>query len=108
MYGLIWISLMSFYNGAQIAILIALTIYTIVGLSSYIYGKVGSRVVFKNYGLFLLVLVIARLLLVDIWNMDAIMKVATFSIIGVMFIATSFIKSDEKEREELSENNVNV
>lgn len=108
MYGLIWISLMSFYNGAQIAILIALTIYTIVGLSSYIYGKVDSRVVFKNYGLFLLVLVIARLLLVDIWNMDAIMKVATFSIIGVMFIATSFIKSDEKEREELSENNVNV
>lgn len=109
LYGLIWISLDSFYNGAQIAILVSLTIYTIIGLSCYIFGKTDDRSVFKSYGLFLLVLVIARLLLVDIWNMDAIMKVVTFSIIGVMFIATSFIGNDKKElSDELPDNNVNA
>ncbi|NCS99219.1 DUF2339 domain-containing protein [Candidatus Parcubacteria bacterium] len=105
LYGLIWTALTSFYDGAQIAILISLTIYTIIGLACYIFGKIESRIVFKSYGAFLLVLVIARLLLVDIWNMDAIMKVATFSIIGIMFIATSFIKSEKRE---LPDNDVNV
>ncbi len=107
LYGLIWVSLTSFYDGSQIAIMLSLAIYTIIGLSCYVFGKVNDRIIFRRYGLFLLLAVIARLLLVDVWSMDTILKVVTFVIIGVMFISTAFIGKDGKENRELSNNNVN-
>ncbi len=93
--SLIWLSLHSLIKTDDIATMISLTIYTIFGLFLYIVGKVKDLKGFAIAGGVLLGLVIARLLLVEIWDMDIAEKIVTFFVIGALLISTAFIKKQD-------------
>jgi uncharacterized membrane protein len=96
--SLIWLVLRSTISNINEAVMIALVIYTIAGLITYFYGLSENKDVFKYYGTTLLVLVVLRLVLVDVWQMPLAERIITFVIIGLMFISTAFItkKVDKK------------
>ena len=99
MYGLIWVSLMSYFKTDQsLAVLFSLAIYTVIGLVTYIYGKTDDKKVYRYYGSAVLIAVIARLIFVDIWNMEIFFRAVTFAVVGIMLVGTAFIgKGHHKE-----------
>jgi uncharacterized membrane protein len=98
LFGLIWFSLDAAYSEA-VATFISLLIFTVIGISSYFFGKVNERGVFTLYGGFLLVIVVARLLLIDVWNMELALRIVTFIVIGILFVSTAFIGNKDKKKE---------
>ena len=95
LYALLWLSLGIAY-AESVAVLISLSIYTLVGITTYFYGKTNMRKVYMYYGGALLLLVVARLLLVDVWNMELALRIVTFIVIGILFVSTSFIGKSKK------------
>ena len=75
---------------------LALTIYTILGLALYIYGQTNRRRVMKMYGGTLSGLVVARLIIVDVWTMAIAGKIVTFFLIGALLVGTAFINYHKK------------
>lgn len=99
LFGLIWVSLDAAYTSA-LAVLLSLAIYTIVGITSYFFGKSNNRKVYTTYGAVLLIGVVARLLLIDVWDMDLALRIVTFIVIGILFVSTAFLtKKDEGIKE---------
>lgn len=108
-YILIWLALhartysatmggASDYSGAisfglkdDTATLIALVLYTIAGLASYIYGRLHESRVVRLYGGVLLGFVVFRLLVVEVWDMTIAWRIITFFIIGTLLMSTAFI-----------------
>jgi uncharacterized membrane protein len=80
------------------AVSVALFIYTLVGLGSYLFGTRTHNREFWYLGVALLVIVVARLLLVDIWNMEIVWRFITLLGIGSLFIGAAFF--EKKERQE--------
>lgn len=95
LYGLLWVATMSVYDEA-VAVMISLAVYTVIGIMSYFFGKRNDRVVYRNYGAVLLILVVARLLLVDVWEMELAVRIVTFIVIGILFVSTAFIANKNK------------
>jgi len=87
---LIWLASHNIFSNDQ-ATLFSLFIYTVVGMTLYIKGKVAAEKDMRAFGAFLLILVTGHLLLVDIWGMDVLGRIATFTIIGLLFMSTAFI-----------------
>lgn len=76
---------------------LSLVVYTVLGLAMFIRGRLrGDRTVLMVGGL-LLGFVVARLLLIDVWQMELFGRVITFGAIGVMLISTAFIGKGKKE-----------
>lgn len=97
-YALIWLGLTSgLKEQFNTAVMIALVIYTIIGLVTYFYGLVNNKRVFKVYGGLLVGCVMARLFFVDIWEMELAGKIVIFFLIGALLISTAFL-SKKKER----------
>lgn len=95
-YALIWLSLGATYK-ESIAVMISLAIYTLIGISSYFYGINNLKKAYTYYGGFLLLLVVGRLVLIDVWDMELALRVATFVLIGILFVSTSFLVKKNKE-----------
>jgi uncharacterized membrane protein len=93
---LIWESIYAAIENQDTASMTLLLIYTIFGLYFYIRNKFRSNRFFKILGYFLLALVVARLLIVEVWNMEISGKIITFSSIGVLLISTAFIGNKKK------------
>lgn len=95
--ALIWlVSGASFINNGT-AVFVSLVIYTIIGIATYFYGLIESSEAFKHYGGILLIFVIARLVFVDVWDMELAKRIITFISIGVLFISTAFIGKKVKD-----------
>ena len=91
-YVLIWLAL---HAGnvlpSNIATMTSLVIYTLAGLASYAYGRLENAKGLVTYGGALLVFVVGRLLIVDVWQMELAARVITFFLIGALLISTAFI-----------------
>ena len=74
------------------AVTIALFVYTIVGLGLYIEGSRRVSVALKYSGMSLLVVVIARLGLIDVWTMEILWRIATFLGIGILFMLAALLE----------------
>ena len=74
---------------------LALFIYAFVGLAFLYNPYFASRQYFKIASYVLLGFTIARLFLVDLWLMDLPIRIITIIAIGVLFLATAFIKKKE-------------
>lgn len=98
-YALIWKTLHATIVDGDMATMVSLSIYTIVGIVTYFYGKLETRKSFMVYGGILLGCVIARLFIVDVWKMELTGKIITFFLLGTLLVSTAFIgkKKDEKE-----------
>lgn len=88
----IWKILHGYIDKSYIADLISLTIFTFVGLTSYFMGEINNRKIKRNFGIGVLIFVIAHLLLVDIWNMALTLRIITFFIIGGLFMGSVLIR----------------
>ena len=90
-YGILWYALHIAIDNNSIAVMIALVIYTIIGLITYFYGLFHGKKVVQFYGGILLGLVVLRLILADVWRMDMGRRIATFFMVGALLISTAFI-----------------
>jgi hypothetical protein len=95
--ALVWRVSHATFDGA-LPVFISLFIYSFVGIATYFYGLFKTQRVFRLYGLILLILIIARLVLVDVWQMELAMRITTFILIGLMFIGTAFITQKSKNQ----------
>jgi len=96
LYLLLWLSLHASFQNDDQAVMFALFIYTVIGLITYIYGRVHNIKGFSVYGGVLLGFVVGRLLLVDVWKMELSGRIITFFIIGSLLIGTAFIGRSKK------------
>jgi len=96
MYVLLWLSLHSELM-ENVAVMISLAVYTVIGIASYFYGSVNGRNSLRAYGGALIVFVVSRLFLVDIWNMEMSGRIVVFFLIGALLVSTAFLSKNKKE-----------
>ncbi|MEK7068811.1 MAG: DUF2339 domain-containing protein [Patescibacteria group bacterium] len=78
-YILLWLSLhAAMPYSPDIAVMIALIVYTIVGIGTYLEGTNHMREGLRAYGGVLLCFVVGRLLIVDVWQMELTGRIITF------------------------------
>ena len=92
-----------FLDSPDMAVMASLIIYTVAGLIAYFAGLYGGDAARKTYGVGLLVFVVARLLLIDVWDMALFGRVVTFLAIGVLLMSTAFLT--KRKRSELTTQN---
>ena len=78
------------------AVMFSLVVYVLCGVATYFYGTFSSSSGLKVYGAALLLASVARLLLVDVWQMELPARILTFFIIGAIFLSTAFIRKQQK------------
>ncbi|MFZ2522554.1 MAG: DUF2339 domain-containing protein [Minisyncoccia bacterium] len=92
--AIIWLS-NHFLFKPDMAVLISLFIYTAIGLYLYLTGVYSVNNLTKSLGAIILLVVVVRLILVDVWKMDLVFRVITFILIGTMFISTAFLSKSK-------------
>lgn len=86
------------FNGRLfIARAITLMIYAFVGIGMYVYGMHEKHFWTRRFGFFLTCFVIARILLVDVWDMSLGPRIATFFIVGAILMSSVFIRKRSHE-----------
>ncbi|MDP2951425.1 MAG: DUF2339 domain-containing protein, partial [bacterium] len=89
-YLILWLSLGAEIKNKAFAVMIALVIYTVVGLIAYFYGIANQQRKLQVYGGVLLGFVVLRLLLVDVWKMELAGRIITFFLVGALLVSTAF------------------
>lgn len=107
LYIIVWLSAHSLLLNSDTAVFISLFIYTIVGLVTYFVGLFHENDVLKKYGAAMLILVVLRLVFIDVWRMELVLRVITFVVLGVMFISTAFISKEHKSHLNAGESEIN-
>ena len=87
----IWCFMHVLISAPDMATLATLVVYTVVGLWAYFAGLYGDDMPRRVYGAALLIFVVARLLLIDVWNMALAGRVITFFVIGALLMSTAFL-----------------
>lgn len=95
-YVLIWQAFHIGVDNSSTASMLAIIIYTIIGLITNIYGKLTDDKVYFFYGGTMLILVVLRLLIVDFSSMDNTRRIITFFFIGFLLIAAAATSRKKK------------
>ncbi|HEY4516609.1 MAG TPA: DUF2339 domain-containing protein [Candidatus Paceibacterota bacterium] len=97
-FVLLWLSLhAAFPQNPDTAVMIALFVYTVAGIAAYIFGTTRADKGVRAYGGILLVLVVGRLLVVDVWQMELTGRIITFFLIGTLLMSTAFLGRAKKQ-----------
>jgi hypothetical protein len=93
-YALMWIWKVFFalFIGDFLAPMFTLFVYSIVGMAAYITGEIQKRTILHRFGLGVLIFVVGRLLMVEIWNMELTGRIITFFVIGLLFIGSVLLR----------------
>lgn len=91
LYRLLWLSEHAALSNQDVAVMICLVVYIIVGLITYFYGLLNEKKGLRLYGAILLGSTVGRLLLVDVWGMDLTGRIITFFLIGALLVSTAFL-----------------
>lgn len=102
-YMLIWKvlhagQLSNVYTLASLGTMIAYLIYTSIGIICYFQGSRLAKNGLRLYGGVLVLVVIARLALFDVWRMELSGRIATFFVLGALLMGTAFVQSKRKEK----------
>ncbi len=97
-YIILWQSLHLSLKGADMATTISLIIYTIAGLISYFYGIKKKNKISLRYGEILIGFIVARLIIIDIWEMSIAKKIITFFLIGAFLVSASFFNNPSNKK----------
>ncbi len=89
----------------NVATLICLTVYTLIGLYLYLHGRLQARKNESRVGAILLIFVTAHLLLVEIGSLDVEGRIVVFTVIGLLLMSTAFF--GRKQEKETTDTNVN-
>ncbi len=99
---LVWLCSHALISDNDTAVFISLLVYTVTGLGTYFSGVFNKKNFLKKYGTTLLVLVVLRLLIVDVWRMELSLRIVTFIVLGVLFISTAFISKNRDVEHKLN------
>jgi len=99
-YTLLWLSLHAALRNDDVAVMVSLIVYTVVGLITYFYRPADGSKGLRLYGGALLGFVVGRLLLVDVWRMELTGRIMTFFLIGALLVSTAFL-GEKKHRSRL-------
>jgi hypothetical protein len=80
----------------DIGTILSLSVYTVLGIVAYIHGHKEENTVIKYFGSTVLMLVILRLILVDVWAMELAVRIVTFILVGVLLVSTAFFGKRKK------------
>ncbi len=72
------------------ATMASLLVYTITGLTAYFFGRTQENKALLVYGGAVLGCVIARLFLIDVWQMALTGRIITFFLVGILLMTTAF------------------
>lgn len=97
---ILWLSSPTIFSEA-FAVMGSLVMYTLFGLFFYLTGRMHDHAEQRTYGAVVLGLVIARLLMVDVWGMELAGKIVTFLLIGTLLISTAFIGRSSGEKRQI-------
>lgn len=92
---LIWLSSYQIFESNNLSKGVALVIYTLSGMASWVYGLQDHRKPFKIAGNVLLAGVVLRLLFVEVWDMSLLGRVVTFVAIGILLVSTAFLEKSK-------------
>jgi len=96
---IIWQFIHIFMVGTpDMATMTTLIIYTFFGIIAYFSGLYGNDMARTTYGVTLLVFVVVRLIIVDVWQMELFGRVITFLAIGVLLMSTAFLTKRKKQQ----------
>jgi len=95
--SLVWLASHALITSSDLATMLSLVIYTIAGVALVVFGTTTDNKKLRLSGSLLVGAVIARLLLIEVWNMDLGGRIITFVIIGVLLISTAFINKLHKQ-----------
>jgi hypothetical protein len=91
----LWVTIWGFLHiliaARDMATFATLVVYTIAGVWAYFAGLYGDDLSRRMYGIALLIFVVARLLVVDVWSMALSGRVITFFAIGILLMSTAFL-----------------
>ncbi len=96
LYIIIWGAFHYFAPIGDVATMMSLVTYTLIGVSTYFYGKLNDVKAVKTHGGILLGFVVGRLLLVEVWDMEMGGRIITFFLVGALLMATAFIGRKKK------------
>lgn len=96
-YALVWRGVHALMQGADFATAVCMIVYSVIGIGAYMLGHRRAQPYVRRYGAGLLALVIARLLLVDLPEMPVAARIVMFFGVGVLLLATAFVKYRRKE-----------
>jgi hypothetical protein len=97
-YILLWLALhAAMPQQPDTAVMIALIVYTIIGIGTYLHGISGGSNNVRAYGGIMLALVVIRLLIVDVWQMAISGRIITFFLIGALLMSTAFLGRTSKK-----------
>ncbi|MBP7992065.1 MAG: DUF2339 domain-containing protein [Candidatus Magasanikbacteria bacterium] len=91
LYALLWLSLHAALASDSVAVMIALFVYTVIGIGSYVSGINNDEKGLKIYGGALIGLVVARLFLIDVWQMELTGRIIVFFMVGTLLVSTAFM-----------------
>ena len=95
-YALFWFVLKAGFRNNDTAVMIALSIYTVIALITYFRGLSSQNRDFRLHGSLLLAFVIGRLFVVDIWQMALAGRITTFFLVGALLASTAFVSRRKK------------
>ena len=84
----IWFTMIALY-GSAIGVIISLVISALVAISLYFWAIKNHNKIYQWYGLVLLGVVVARLLLVEAWKLAVVERVLLFGLVGSVLIIGS-------------------
>jgi uncharacterized membrane protein len=90
--SLVWLISHALFGESDTAVSVALFVYTVSGLALYMVGRDQARKDIRIAGITLLMGVVARLLLVDVWDMSILGRTVTFLGVGLLFIITALVE----------------
>jgi hypothetical protein len=91
LFSIIWLALHAGLGSYDAATGISLMIYTLAGLSVYIAAGMHDIKWLRIYGDIILGVVVARLMLVDVWDMELAGRIITFFLIGLLLVLSAFV-----------------
>jgi hypothetical protein len=95
-YLIIWRSLHAAFRDEDLAAMIALVTYTLIGLFFYFYGRVSDAKIPRAYGGAMLGGVVLRLFIIDVWSMELTGRIITFFMVGALLVSTAFLGRKKK------------
>lgn len=94
--SLVWLMLHALL-ASDTATMMSLFVYTLFGITMFVLGTTNNQKFVKIVGIVFVSGVVARLLLVEVWDMALVGRIITFLVVGIMLISTAFISKIHKK-----------
>src|SRR3989338_5116190 len=95
---LLWKINQLFFVPDYLARMASLLIFSLIGLYFYLKGELEKRKILYRFGLSVLIFVVARLLIFEVWLMEISFRIITFFLIGLMFTGSVILRKSSNNK----------